>query len=174
MGCLIIETIITYKNVNYIINTEGKIFSTKNCGRGKYHQELKQRLDGDGYWSVTVGDNQHRTRVRVHRLVALAFLPNPHNLPEVDHKDNNKCNNHVNNLQWITSFDNKSKIPFDVRSKSHQGNKNGRAKFTNEQICEIRKLYESGIYTISALAKKYQAGWSTISHIVKNETWAHV
>ena len=49
--------------------------------------------------------------------MAETFIPNPKNLPEVDHIDNNKENNDISNLRWISSFDNKSRILFETRSK---------------------------------------------------------
>lgn len=57
------EKIINYKGVDYIVSDEGKVFSTKNIGRGKYHQELKQRIDADGYPTITVGTNKNRSVV---------------------------------------------------------------------------------------------------------------
>jgi|SRR5882672_1074700 len=60
---------------------------------------LKLQADGDGYLKVALGRANQR---RVHQLVAQAFLPNPFNLPELDHRDTHKINNHVSNLRWCT------------------------------------------------------------------------
>ena len=57
---------------------------------------LKPRNNGDGYFSVILKGKKEY----IHRLVAEAFIPNPDNLPEVNHKDENKFNNYVNNLEW--------------------------------------------------------------------------
>ena len=95
------ERILNYKGVDYIVSSDGKIYSTKNCGAGKYHKEIKQRKNADGYYCITVGTNNQRSSARVHRLVALAFVENPNNLPEVDHIDNNRENNNASNLQWL-------------------------------------------------------------------------
>lgn len=67
-------------------------------------QYMKQRKNNTGYYTVcfrTPSDNG--IKHFVHRLVALAFIPNPDNLPCVNHKDENKTNNHIENLEWCTS-----------------------------------------------------------------------
>ena len=63
---------------------------------------LKLDIDEDGYYRINIRYNQKDKRYGVHRLVASAFLPNPENLPCVNHKDGNKMNNHVDNLEWCT------------------------------------------------------------------------
>lgn len=68
----------------------------KPCYVGKYRNYLAVRLN----------DN---IQYKIHRLVAEAFIPNPNNLPQVDHIDDNKENNRVENLQWITNEDNRKK-----------------------------------------------------------------
>ena len=86
-------------------NYEGR-YQVSNCGRVKslnYHRMgfekiLKTKVDKDGYLTVML--NNPRKTFRVHRLVAEAFIPNPDNLPQVNHKDENKQNNVVTNLEW--------------------------------------------------------------------------
>lgn len=71
----------------------------KRLAKGKV---LTPRVGIQGYAYVILSGNQHRKTAKSHRLVALAFLPNPDNLPVVNHKDENKLNNKVSNLEWCT------------------------------------------------------------------------
>ena len=63
---------------------------------------LLQNNSTKGYKQITLSKNNKRSTKKVHRLVAQAFIPNPDNLPDVNHKDENKHNNNVNNLEWCT------------------------------------------------------------------------
>ncbi len=64
---------------------------------------LKQSKDDRGYLMISLHkNNKHRT-VKVHKLVANAFIPNPLNLPQVNHKDEEKLNNSIDNLEWCTN-----------------------------------------------------------------------
>ena len=65
-------------------------------------KELKQYIGKDGYYKVILSKDGIVTNFPVHRLVALTFIPNPNNLPIVNHKDENKLNNNVDNLEWCT------------------------------------------------------------------------
>lgn len=168
------EVILNIKGIDYIVSDDGRIFSTKNNGRGEYHKEITQRKDSCGYFCITVGKSNNRTRMRVHRIVALAFIKNVNNLPEVDHIDNNKENNNASNLQWCTGFYNKSKIPFDRRSKSHKHELNGRSILKKEEVIKIRQLYETDGVSIASIAREYNCGWSTISSIVKYKSWKDI
>ena len=83
---------------NYAITTDGRIWSLAT------HQFLSTRPDKDGYLRVNLSkDGKAYTRF-VHRLVAITYLPNPDNLPLVNHKDENKKNNNVENLEWCTQW----------------------------------------------------------------------
>ena len=76
-----------------IICKDGQIKPVKS-------RELRQADNGTGYKFVHLWKNNKQHRYYVHRLVAETFIPNPNNLPEVNHIDNNKNNNNVNNLEW--------------------------------------------------------------------------
>lgn len=164
------ERIVNVNGIDYIAASDGKIYSTKNVGRGKYHKELKQRKDDDGYYCITTGKTGHRKVVRVHRIIAKAFVPNVNNLPEVDHIDNNKLNNNASNLQWLTGIENKKKTPFEKRSATHKHELNGRAMLTADDARQIRLLYKNGMKQ-SEIADKYKRGWSTIHNIIIENTW---
>ena len=103
---MIEEKIITVKGVDYIISSDGKVYSTNNNGPSWYHKEISQRKNKDGYMQITVGKDDHRSQYRVHRMVAEAFIPNPNNLPEVNHKNFIRDDNRVENLEWSTHVDN--------------------------------------------------------------------
>lgn len=85
-----------YENL-YSIDEAGNVFSYRSNRYLKWHD------DGKGYQYVELSKNKHRVCKKVHRLVAEHFLPNPNNLPEVNHKDENKMNNSVDNLEWCTT-----------------------------------------------------------------------
>lgn len=168
------EKILNILGIDYIISSDGHVYSTKNVGRGKYHKEIKQRKNADGYMDITVGPNTFRTTRKVHRLVAEAFIPNPENLPEVDHIDDVRDHNDVSNLQWISRPDNIAKIPHDRNSKSKSCEKNSRAILTSDDVNQIRGQYENNNIRISELAKMYNVGYSTIFNVVHYKTWVNL
>ena len=85
----------------YQVSNLGRV---KSLGNYKTRKEkiLKQCIDKDGYLQVQLCKNGKIKTFKVHRLVAQAFIPNPDNLPQVNHKDENKENNIVSNLEWCT------------------------------------------------------------------------
>lgn len=85
---------------NYEVSGNGYV---RNAQTGEF---LKPTLNTWGYPSVTLCSNGKRRNMTVHRLVAEAFIPNPYNLPEVNHLDENKTNNSVPNLEWTTKKEN--------------------------------------------------------------------
>lgn len=86
---------------NYIINSKGEITRKEKKKYAKKPVILKPTKKKCGYMVVTLRDeNGKKHQLYVHRLVAQAFIPNPNNLPQVNHKDENKENNCVSNLEW--------------------------------------------------------------------------
>lgn len=86
----------------YQISNKGRVKSLHNGSE----RILRPVIDKYGYMFVYLSNNSVRKYFRLHRLVALAFIPNPENKPQVNHKDENKKNNCVENLEWITHIDN--------------------------------------------------------------------
>jgi hypothetical protein len=93
----------------YSITTEGVVYSHVNT-QGKISESLqkerKQQISIWGYKVVDILFKDTRKKYPVHRLVALHFLPNPDNKPCVNHKDGNKFNNNVSNLEWVSHAEN--------------------------------------------------------------------
>jgi len=80
-------------------------YEVSNLGRVKRIGKtncLRSAITKDGYEQVTLSVNNKLKSYAIHRLVAIAFIPNPNNLPQVNHKDENKLNNYVENLEWCT------------------------------------------------------------------------
>jgi|SRR5690625_2527112 len=88
----------------YLVSKNGEVFSVpRNGTKGGL---LKQYTDRYGYKKVVIYKNNKPHYRTVHRLVAEAFISNPKNLKTVNHKDGNKLNNHVDNLEWMSVEDN--------------------------------------------------------------------
>lgn len=90
----------------YQVSNLGRVLSLprhKPTDKRETHNNIrKQRLSPNGYWRVNLSKNNKVKWHSVHRLVAMAFIPNPDNLPCVNHKDENSQNNVVGNLEWCT------------------------------------------------------------------------
>ena len=85
----------------YLISSWGRVFSKRK--NGFIHAEKTTK----GYLRVALSKNGKCRHHKVHRLVAIAFIDNPDNLPQVNHKDGNKENNSITNLEWVTDEENK-------------------------------------------------------------------
>lgn len=96
------QIIIDNELTDYEINSEGYVFSHKT------NKKLTGSIYASGYCMVRLTTkNKGKKAYCMHRLVAEAFIPNPYNLPVVNHKDGNKLNNNVDNLEWVTQSQNR-------------------------------------------------------------------
>lgn len=88
---------------NYSVSSWGRVKNktTEDLLRPENHHK--------GYQRVDLMKDHKRWHMKVHRLVATAFIPNPENKPQVNHKDGNPRNNSITNLEWVTDEENKAK-----------------------------------------------------------------
>lgn len=155
---------------NYLISSYGNVFSIKN------NRILKQKLDNNGYYSIILSDKGKQKRLRVHRLVASAFVKNKNRHNEVNHIDGKKTNNKSYNLEWVTraynvqhSYDNKLRLP-----APSFGEKHGMSKLNKKDILSIRKLYKTGEYSYNDIAVMFNMNKSTIGRIIRNIYWKNI
>lgn len=149
---------------NYSISESGEI---RNDTRGKPVKSTKRR---DGYRDVTLRVDKKRVRVMVHRLVAMTYLDNPSDKPQVNHKDNVRDNNHYTNLEWVTASENIRHAANQGRLNDTSGDNHGFATLTNEQVHEICSKMASGA-SLTKLAKEYGANLKTLSNIRTGKHW---
>ncbi len=156
---------------------------------------LSNKLDNLGYVQVTLCKNGTRKYKRIHRLAAKAFLPNPNNLPCVNHKDGDKNNNRIDNLEWCThSYNTKHalsnglidankikkarqkniKKAQEISHLQNVGETNCKSVLREKEVLEIRKIYSERKMTQKQLAQQYGVHKDTISRIIHRETWKHI
>jgi hypothetical protein len=146
----------------YKINNFGKIISLRN------NRERKSHLDKYGYYRSILSKDKKQRNVIISRMVAEAFIPNPNNLPQVNHIDGNKQNNHVSNLEWISNIDNQ----IHARKTgliNNNGVNSGNSKFTEEDVIKIRNL--KGILSCKKIGDLFGVSSTTIHYIFKNKTY---
>lgn len=146
----------------YIIYDNGKIFDKK---RNKY---CNQHLDSKGYlrvWIATLGKSIH-----VHRLVLCKYLPNENEIYlQVNHKDCNKTNNNINNLEWSSQSENQ-KHAFKNELLDRKGTHNSQNKLSEIEVKEIiDKLLDE--VPIKKIAEEYGVSKSLISRIRSKRAW---
>lgn len=107
--------------------------------------------------------------VLVNRVVAWAFLPNPENLPQVNHIDGDKENNAVANLEWASASDNE-KHAHRTGLKSGRGSANANAKLTADDVLAIRESQAD----VSELMERFGVARSTILNVQTGKTWSHI
>lgn len=178
------------RSVEHIPNLEGEIwgdfiglegiFVVSNKGRIRrilHRKNLTNRLmksfiNKGGYRQIRLCYLGQHNVYSVHRIVAIAFIPNPLNLPEVNHKDGNKSNNCVENLEWVTNLENIRDAWRTGFAKPQKGVAHGGSKLTESQVLEIRAL--EGKMTQKAIGLIYGVNHQAIYKILKRIRWAHI
>lgn len=134
---------------------------------------LRQSCKKDRYLHVTLGRNGKKRNFDIHRLVAIHFVENPENKPQVNHKDGDKKNNQSTNLEWNTRIENiQHSWKIGLRNRP-TGEQNGCSKLTEIDIVEIRKMRLLGMAK-SDIAKYFPVNTATIDAILSGKLWNHV
>lgn len=145
--------------MNYEVSNTGliRLATTKKIRRTQSARGYKNFA----YYSFEM--KKHRS-IGVHRAVALAFISNPYGLAEVNHKNGDKQDNRVENLEWISSKDNKLHA---IKEGLHNYRlDNGRCVLSQEQVTEIRNKYQPRRYTAQTLADEYGCSKPTIDRVL--------
>lgn len=87
-----------FRDTNYLVSPNGDIF--------RYGKKRKLKVSKEGYLRCSLSINGKQSTYLVHRMVGECYLSNPNNLPQIDHLDSNKSNNHFSNLEWVTPSEN--------------------------------------------------------------------
>lgn len=158
----------------YEINQFGEIKRVEGSSHLK-SITLKGTPDKDGYLNVNLKVKQKTNTRRIHRLVAIAFIPNPENKPQVNHINGVKNDNRLENLEWCTLSENRQHA-YDTglqNGNSRMGVKNNFNKLTESDVFEIRTKYNKKQgFTMKVLSKEFNVSDGCIQSILSKKSWA--
>lgn len=154
----------------------GDVFADRFGHVKRQHPQTKTWLVSLGIQSQTGYRRMHfhGKRWPVHRLIALAFIPNPQSFPEVNHKNGIKNDNRASNLEWCTCRHNIRHAVATGLRVAARGERNGRCKLTEDQV---RDIYQSVILRGEKhriIAARYGIAPCYISFIARRLVWKHL
>lgn len=157
---------------SYQISDYGRIFTKRRLIGNQiyYGKELIPQLTKDGYLKVTLCKNGICKKYYLHRLVATNFLENLNNLSQVNHKDGNKLNNKIDNLEWCSKQDNQKHAVKE--GLMQHGQDRPSSKLTESQVLEIYKL--KGVLKAQDIANIYNVSKNTICCILRGSKWKYL
>lgn len=146
----------------YQVSNLGKIKSLPRNGTILTERILKENLSARKYYFVLLSKNNNVKAKQIHRLVAETFIPNTNNYPIINHKNGNKLDNRVENLEWCT-YSRNNKHAFDIGlRKGLKGKDNKNSKIIYKIDKNTNKIIES-FYGIGEIARKINKDTSSIS-----------
>ena len=157
----------------YQISNKGDIKALRYYGRA-WEKIIPIGILKCGYHGVNLSCSNGRYTKLLHRLIAEAFIANPENKEHVNHKNGNKLDNNVCNLEWVTRSENMRHALSVGLLNSPKGELSSQAKLNNSQVLEIRqKANQQGVSKCD-MAKEYSVSLTTIRNIVSRKKWAHI
>ena len=159
----------------YYATEDGDIFSTNNSIRGESMKQLKSRVNNCGYLQIMLGNNgglKFKNKLcSIHRLIATTFISNPENKPQVNHKNGNKSDNRVENLEWSTASENIQHAIATGLLLAAKGEDQGSSKITNKEAITLIDRILNGA-TNEELALEFDLHSRYISLIRHKKRWA--
>lgn len=152
----------------YTVTRSGRIFNNSHRNTGE-RRELQYFTGKDGYLLVHL---RGLRIVRVHRVVALAFLPPPHGCKWVNHKNGRVQQNNAANLEWGSPVETVQKAAKLGLRHDQGGDNNNGARLSEKRIREIRQLIGSA--SQREIAVKFGVAQTTVSSIARRVNWGHV
>ena len=162
---------------SYQVSERGEVRSLKNgrWGNARRAPRILKPALCDGYYKVALSKDNKLRSFRVHRLVALHFLQERSDPTlTVNHKDGNRTNNHVDNLEWATNAEQSIHRHRVLRTGSCLGAKNGCAVLTDEKVVQARTQYYAGEKPGTAIAKELGVSKTTAYRMLKGLLWSHL
>lgn len=155
------------------------IYKISDLGRVKSLKFNKERIltqikTTGGYLDVGLHKNKYfkKERLKVHRLVAIAFIPNPENKPEVNHKKGFTKYNVMSQLEWVTSTENQLHAYRTGLRTSLKGNKVNSCKLNEKDVLKIRRIGNS--ISKAEIARMFGVTDVNIGCILRRITWKHI
>jgi HNH endonuclease/NUMOD4 motif len=170
------KDVVGYEGISRV-STLGRVFNYERrwvTGKGTKRiypdNEVPQSVNGPGYLYVQLRKNNKQKKIVVHRLVAIAFIPNPLNKREVNHKNGIKTDNNVNNLEWVSSKENSIHAVRTGLRVAPKGVNHGSVKLTEEEVRYIIRSNESS----AVLSQMFSVSKSNINVIQRRASWKHL
>jgi hypothetical protein len=148
-------------------------YKVTECGKvySQFGRKLSYHFCKKGYARVNLKIGDRKRGYLVHRIVSLCYIDNPKGLPQVNHKDGNKRNNSVDNLEWVSCQDN---VKHSVETGLvPRGKGRPNAKLDDEQVLEIRRLRDCGA-NYYQLGKLFGIAYQTAHKICTMQTYTHI
>lgn len=154
----------------YMITSDGLVLSIRNAGI----KFIKGQIDKDGYLRVTLRLNGKPRYLSVHRLIAEAFIPNPDNKPQVNHKDGVKSHNYVDNLEWATVKENIVHAWSHGLAKSKLCEDHPNSVYSNSQIHSVCKYLVENKLTMKEISNITDVTYTVVKQIRNHIIWKHI